>query len=48
MESLHGVRMHGDEQAGEAHTKEHKQMRNKDEEHTGIAGVKVRRMKKTI
>ena len=40
--------MHGDEQAGEAHTKEHKQMRNKDEEHTGIAGVKVRRMKKTI
>ena len=42
MESLHGVLIHGDEQAGDAHTKEHRQMKNKDGEHTGTAGVKVR------
>ena len=46
MESLHGVLMHGDEQVGDAHAKEHRQMKNKDEEHTGTASVKVRRIKK--
>ena len=42
MESLHGVLMHGDEEVGDAHKREHKQMQNKNEKHAVPSSVKVR------